>query len=123
MLCKKWFHDQMETAKYMSLVTDAYTDVTNSNLANFVFTTPAPVLYAIVKLGSEKHDAEHAASIVGKIIEEQPESHKIVAVVTDNEENVGAARDPVPLDYMPWLLVSWPQPPHQRHHREYSVGE
>jgi len=60
----------ISNAKYVSISTDSWTDVSGNNIMNFVVHTPKPYLYKFVDVSAESESGEFIYERLCEVIEE-----------------------------------------------------
>lgn len=76
-------NEKIKNANFLSVQCDAYSNIKNEGLNNFILTTPTPVFYKSVPTKTNIQDAKYLAEKIAEVIEEvNPE--KVVGIVTDN---------------------------------------
>ena len=74
---------EIASAKYVSITTDAWTDINGQPVINVIVLTPKPIFLKAVYSKSNSHNAEYLTEITAAAIREIG-AEKVVAVVTDN---------------------------------------
>lgn len=75
--------DAIKAAKHVTLVCDGWSNVRRDAIVGFVVCTPSPAFLYSVDTGTEKHDGEYIAKLMGDAIEKIGPA-KVLFVVTDN---------------------------------------
>ena len=70
-------------AKYASIATDAWTDVNDQSVVNYIVMTPRPIFFKAIYTKDNSHTADYLARTTAAVIEEIG-AEKVVAVLTDN---------------------------------------
>ena len=79
-------------ATYLSLATDAWTNVNGESVINFIVLLPRPVFYEAVYTPDNPHTAKYLVEVTSEIIRKIG-THKVVSVVIDNARaNASAAK-------------------------------
>ncbi|CAH1766155.1 4139_t:CDS:2, partial [Entrophospora sp. SA101] len=73
----------IESAEYISLVSDGWTSITQEHWTNYILTTPKPVFLKANTTGEVRQTAENIAADIEDIIKTL-DINKLSAVVTDN---------------------------------------
>ena len=74
---------EMSKATYVSLATDAWTNVNGESVINFIVLLPRPVFYEAVYTADNSHTADYLADATAEIIRKIG-TEKVVSVVMDN---------------------------------------
>ena len=79
-------------ARYVSLTTDAWTNVKGESVINFIILLPKPVFFEAVYTADNRHSSSYLSEITSNVIKEIG-VEKVVAVVMDNAKaNASAAK-------------------------------
>ena len=90
------------SADFLALTSDGWTDVSSNRLVNVVVHTPKPFLFTTIDATLE----EHTGLYISSLIEEQIEKlgpRKIISVVTDNAANMKLAWRLLE-EKFPWII-------------------
>lgn len=83
---------EISKASYMSIATDAWTNVHGESIINFIVLLSKPIFFEAVYSADNSHSADYLAATTGQIIRKLG-ADKVVSVVMDNAAaNVSAAK-------------------------------
>ena len=74
---------EIQRAKYISIATDAWTDINGQSVINFIVMVPKPIFFKAIYTKNNPHTAEYIVNTTAAVIREIDES-KAIAVLTDN---------------------------------------
>lgn len=92
-------------ATFIGVQCDAWTNVRNESIINFILTTPKPVFYKTLCTEEDKHTSEYISNKLAEIYEEVG-LQRIVACVTDNARNMTKTWELLTNKY-PSLFISY----------------
>ena len=75
--------EAVRRAKYVSIATDALTNVNSQSVVNYIATTPRPLFFKAIYTKDNSHTADELARTTAAVIEEI-RAEKVVAILTDN---------------------------------------
>ena len=74
---------EIQRAKYVSIATDAWTDINGQSVINFIVMVPKPIFFKAIYTKNNPDTAEYIVDTTAAVIREIGES-KAIAVLTDN---------------------------------------
>jgi hypothetical protein len=89
----------VESATYVSIVSDGWSNIRYEGLTNIVITTPVPFLYKVVDDSLNKKTGEHLSKAILEAIANLG-AKKIAGIVTDNAANMK----------LMWKFIQQPHP-------------
>lgn len=89
---------KVKEAPILTLQTDAWSNIRNDSITNYIINTPTPVFYKSVHTKEEKHTGIFLASEIKKIFDELG-AEKFLGLVSDNGSNIKLARELIAEEY------------------------
>lgn len=84
--------EKINEAPVLTLQTDAWSNIRNDSITNYIINTPAPVFFRSVHTKAERHTGLFLASEIKKIFSELG-SEKFLGLISDNGANIKLARE------------------------------
>lgn len=95
----------MKEATILSLQTDAWSNLKNDSITNYLVNTPKPLFYKTIHTKENRYTSEFLAKEMDSVIQTNDVS-KFLGIVTDDGANVRRAREMVCEKYILDIRVS-----------------
>lgn len=80
---QKQVNNKLTNANSLTVQCDAYSNIKNEGLTNFIITTSSPVFYKSIPTKTNSQDGEYLAEIISQVIDEVGPD-KVLGIITDN---------------------------------------
>lgn len=96
--------DRIESAEFIALTSDGWTDVADNSLINVIVFCPEPFVYETVDASAVSHTGEYIAGLLREQILKLGPA-KVTALVTDHASNMRTAWQHLESEF-PWIVFT-----------------